>query len=220
MPSHPKDIAMKRKVFEIGDTEIPYDFMTYRGAEGPWFDALAIARALGLPDGSEAVERFAQANRDTLDDGEYLSIGAWREDSVWMHSHSLFHVNAVLKLILLAETPEARKLKAEVMNMPCLPHAIYALGESVGLEVGSDINEVSGPERPKAPVALTIALPWLDGVAEKAEASDHGQWAKPDYKTLSAPGAVVIDAAKPTAPAPSKVINLPANAHSKAPGKP
>lgn len=186
--------------FTLGDTTIPVEFDRFRGAEGPWFTSTAIANAIGLAGGAATIERFAQTHRDALDAGHHLKIGRYDQDGAWQHGHSLFHLNAMLTLILLAETPQALSLKPAIMAAP-VAASVHAIGEAMGLEVSPEAFAPSGPDHVLVPIAKTYHFEVFDRLDAQTLASGQALPPKRHRAALSAPNVTVIEGSKPKQPA-------------------
>ena len=196
------------RAFTLGDTNIPIEFDRFKGAEGPWFTAPSIARAIGLVGGASTIERFAQTHRDALDTGDHIKIGHYDQYGAWQHSHSLFHLNAMLTLILLAETPQAQGLKRDIMRAP-VSHSVHAIGEAMGLEVAPEAFAPSGPDYVLAPTAKTYHFELFDRLDAQTRASGQALPPKRRRAALSAPNVMVIEGSNPTKPtcAPLAVVH-------------
>ena len=181
-----------RRAFTLGDTNIPIEFDEFRGAEGPWFTASAIARAIGLAGGASTIERFAQTHRDALDKGDHIKIGRYDQDGAWQHAHSLFHLNAMLTLILLAETPKAQGLKHDIMRTP-VHHSVHAIGEAMGLEVAPEAFAPSGPDHVLVPIAKTLRFELFERLDAQTLASGQAMPPKRHKAALSARNVTIID---------------------------
>lgn len=184
------------RAFTLGDTNIPIEFDRFRGAEGPWFTASSIARAIGLAGGASTIERFAQTHRDDLDAGDHIKIGHYDQDGAWQHAHSLFHLNAMLTLILLAETPQAQRLKRDIMRTP-MSHSVHAIGEAMGLEVAPEAFAPSGPDHVLIPTARTLHFELFDRLDAQTLATGQALPPKRHKAALRAPNVMVIEGSKP-----------------------